>query len=91
MTTQLTFTTSTPVAAHDLLIDRATVAAILCTSERHVRRLVAIGSLPFVRVGGKVRFGLHDVEAYVASHTVLRRPPDEPPAGPDLDPSPAAA
>jgi excisionase family DNA binding protein len=89
MTTQLTHTTPTIVAAHDRLIDRATVAAFLYTSERHVRRLVASGGLPFVRVGGKVRFRLQDVEAYVASHTVLRHLPVATRADPD-QPSSAA-
>ena len=89
MTTQLTLTTPIIAAQHDRLTDRATVAAILYTSERHVRRLVATGSLPFVRVGGKVRFRVQDVEAYVASHTVLRHLPDANPADPA--PSPSAA
>ncbi len=38
------------------LLDRSTLARLLGTSERHVRRLVAERRIPFVRVGRFIRF-----------------------------------
>lgn len=38
------------------LLDRSTLAGLLGTSERHVRRLVAERRIPFVRVGRFIRF-----------------------------------
>ncbi len=38
------------------LLDRPTLAGLLGTSERHVRRLVAERRIPFIRVGRFIRF-----------------------------------
>jgi excisionase family DNA binding protein len=49
-----------------LLMDYDQVARKLAVSQRTVRRLVADGSLPGVRVGGRALVRLADLEAYVA-------------------------
>lgn len=53
----------------DSLQTEREVAERLHVSERTVGRLRERGALPFVRVGGQVRFQASDVEAYIASHT----------------------
>ena len=91
MDTQLSHThqlADPPRPSADPLTNRATVATMLCTSERHIRRLVATGGLPMVKVGGKVRFRLRDVEAYMTSHTVLRPVVGDSAALPDRHSSP---
>ena len=44
-----------------------TVAGRLAVSERHVRRLVAQGDLPMVKIGGASRITEADLQAFVAS------------------------
>ena len=47
------------------IIQRAEVAAMLATTDRHVRRLVETGRLRAVHVGGKQRFLLQDVADFI--------------------------
>ncbi len=51
-----------------LNIDRA--AAYLDTSVRHMRRLAAERRLPYVKVGGKVRFLPEDLDAFLQAGRV---------------------
>lgn len=51
------------------LLDLGQVARRLCTSERHIRRLVAERRIPFVRVGRFVRFDPFLVTAWLEEHT----------------------
>lgn len=62
---------STPASAQlpELLrIDE--VAKTLCTTERHLRRLVAERRIPFVKVGHFVRFDPADVLRWLTDHRV---------------------
>ncbi len=47
------------------IIQRTEVAAMLATTDRHVRRLVESGKLRAVRVGGKQRFLRQDVDDFI--------------------------
>jgi len=47
------------------LVDITGAAAHLSTSVRHVRRLVQDGALPFVKIGGKLRFDKADLQRYI--------------------------
>ena len=49
------------------LLTYADVAVRLNVSKRTVQRLKDAGSLPFVTVGGQVRFHPDDVDRYIAS------------------------
>jgi excisionase family DNA binding protein len=48
-----------------LAMNYETVARRLSVSERHVRRLVAQGDLPMVKIGGASRITTSDLGAYV--------------------------
>jgi excisionase family DNA binding protein len=48
-----------------LAMNYEVVARRLSVSERHVRRLVAQGDLPMVKLGGASRIAVADLEAYV--------------------------
>jgi excisionase family DNA binding protein len=50
------------------LIDAAGAAELLGTTERHVRELVYKRAIPFVKVGGALRFDLTDLDAWIASN-----------------------
>lgn len=50
------------------LLDMEEIAARLCTTQRHVRRLVAERRIPFVRVGRFVRFDAAQVAAWLEEH-----------------------
>lgn len=54
------------------LLDIAGVAEYLATSERHIRRLVAERRMPYVKVGGLVRFNVDAVDRWLESNE--RRP-----------------
>ena len=43
---------------------------MLGTSERHVRRLAEDGRLPFLKIGGKQRFVVGDLVAFINSSRV---------------------
>ena len=47
------------------IIQRTEVAAMLATTDRHVRRLVESGKLRAVHVGGKQRFLRQDVDDFI--------------------------
>ncbi len=47
------------------IIHRTEVAAMLATTDRHVRRLVETGRLRAVHVGGKQRFVRQDVDDFI--------------------------
>ena len=53
-----------------LLCDYAAAAARLSTTERHIRELRARREIPFVKIGGSVRFKVADLDAYVEARTV---------------------
>jgi excisionase family DNA binding protein len=50
------------------LVSVARAAQLLACSEWYVRQRIWEGSLPFVRLGNKVRIDLQDLEQYVAAH-----------------------
>jgi excisionase family DNA binding protein len=50
------------------LLDLAQVAERLCTTERHIRRLVAERRIPFVRVGRFIRFDPAQLAAWLEEH-----------------------
>lgn len=56
------------------LTDIEGAASYLCTSPRHVRRLVAERRLAFIKVGGRVRFDYGDLDAFLAAgrHEAVR-------------------
>jgi excisionase family DNA binding protein len=41
---------------------------MLCTTEPHIDRLVYERKIPFVKVGGKVRFKLRDLDRWIETH-----------------------
>lgn len=51
-------------SGHEPLLDLDTVAELLGTTERHMRRLVAERRIPYLKIGGKLRFDPADVRAY---------------------------
>lgn len=52
------------------LLDMAEAAHLLCTTQRHVRRLTDEGRLPKVKVGPLVRIKRSDVADYIAANRV---------------------
>jgi excisionase family DNA binding protein len=52
------------------LIDAETLSQVLGVSLRHVRRLVTERRIPFVKVGGLVRFDLIEVRSWIDQHRV---------------------
>ena len=56
------------------LLDREDVARWLCTSVRHVQRLVHEQRLPYVKVGHFVRFDAADVSKWIDEQKVDGRP-----------------
>jgi excisionase family DNA binding protein len=50
------------------LVDIDEAAKYLSTSIRHVRRLVQENDLPFVKIGGKLRFDKADLQRYIDEH-----------------------
>lgn len=68
-TPELPFDHPAPVAgAAQRLLDIDAVAAQLCTSVRHIRRLVQERRIPVVRVGRLVRFDPVDLDAWLDAH-----------------------
>jgi excisionase family DNA binding protein len=55
-------------AAHARLIQIKEAAAILGVSLVTVRRLVRDGSLPHIRINGRLYFRLNELYAYVEAH-----------------------
>jgi excisionase family DNA binding protein len=53
------------------LLDITEAAEFLCTSIRHMRRLVAEDKLSVVKIGGKLRFDRADLQKFIDDH---RRP-----------------
>jgi excisionase family DNA binding protein len=49
------------------LLDVDDVAELLNVSVRHVRRLVFERRIPFLKIGNRVRFELHEVEAWLST------------------------
>jgi excisionase family DNA binding protein len=56
------------------LLDKDDVARWLCTSVRHVQRLVQERRLPYVKVGHFVRFDAADVSQWIDEQKVDGRP-----------------
>ena len=52
-----------------ILLDREQTAVALCTSPRHVRRLIETERLPSVKLGGKIRVRAVDLEVFVSQLT----------------------
>jgi excisionase family DNA binding protein len=52
-------------------LDITEAAEFLCTSIRHMRRLVAEDKLSVVKIGGKLRFDRADLQKFIDDH---RRP-----------------
>ena len=59
------------------LLDYAAVATVLGVSERTVKRLVAAGDLPVVRVLGASRVRAEDVDGYIARLTAESTSPKD--------------
>ena len=57
------------------LLDVATVAAMMATSVRHVRRLVNDRRIPYVKVGRFVRFDPVELKRWLAAGRVGERQP----------------
>ena len=51
--------------AHSALLSAADVADALAVSIRTVRRMIAVGELPIVRIGRAVRIRRVDIEALI--------------------------
>ena len=62
--------TSSLVPKNLALADRREAAALLGTTERHIRRLTAERRLPYVKVGGKVRFRVSDLVDFIDRQVV---------------------
>lgn len=56
------------------LLDRQEAAQHLATTERHVRRLIATGRIPAVKVGGKVRIRVADLDAFLGGLPAVGTP-----------------
>ena len=56
----------------DSLLTLRTAAAALAVSKRTVRRLIAAGTLPHVRIGRVVRIRPEDLEAWIDQHITGR-------------------
>ena len=54
-----------PAPDYPALREVAQVAHRLNMSQEHVRRLLRAGTLPAIRLGGRWRVELRDVEAYI--------------------------
>ena len=50
------------------LVDIVTIATLLGTSERHIRRLVAERRIPYVKVGHLLRFDPVEVRAWLEAN-----------------------
>ena len=57
------------------LVDRDAAAELLGTSARHIRRLVQERRIPYYRIGGKVRFSVVELQAWVDSMAIAPRTP----------------
>ena len=58
------------------LLDIPTVARVLGTSVRHVRRLVLEKRIPYMKIGGLIRFDPSDIREWIDGQKVL--PTDRP-------------
>jgi excisionase family DNA binding protein len=67
-TPELPFDSVAPVVERRRLLDIDAVAEQLCTSVRHIRRLVQERRIPVVRVRRLVRFDPVDVDAWLDEH-----------------------
>ena len=54
----------------DPLLDIAAVADRLGTTERHVRRMTESRSLPYFKIGAKVRFEANDVDTWIQNQRI---------------------
>jgi len=54
------------------LLDITEAAEFLCTSIRHMRRLVAEDKLSVVKIGGKLRFDRADLQKFIDDHRRAR-------------------
>lgn len=52
------------------LLDVAGAAQMLATSERHIRKLIYERRIPYVKVGGKVRFRQQALDRWIEANTV---------------------
>jgi excisionase family DNA binding protein len=53
------------------LLDIPTVARVLGTSVRHVRRLVLEKRIPYMKIGGLIRFEPSDIREWIDGQKVL--------------------
>ena len=56
------------------LLSAAEAARFLGTTERHLRRLREVHGLAAVHLGGKVRFRVEDLEAFIERNQTGRAP-----------------
>lgn len=58
------------MTAPDRLLTIPDLCDMLSVSESTIRRLVNSGSVPFLKVGGGIRFRLADVDEYLDKQTI---------------------
>ncbi len=61
---------NTSPRARGALLDAKSAAEYLCTTERHIRRLVDEKRIPYQKVGGKLRFDTTRLEAWLEAQAV---------------------
>jgi excisionase family DNA binding protein len=57
------------------LVDIETAAELLCISVRHVRRFVAEDTIPYLKIGGSLRFDKEELRRWIEERR--HRPPEE--------------
>jgi excisionase family DNA binding protein len=57
------------------LVDIETAAKLLCVSVRHVRRFVAENTIPYLKIGGSLRFDKEELLKWIEQRR--HRPPEE--------------
>ena len=57
------------------LVDIETAAEVLCISVRHVRRFVAEDTIPYLKIGGSLRFDKEELRKWIEERR--HRPPEE--------------
>lgn len=73
-TPELPFRSNASATSRRRLLDIDTVAELLSTSVRHIRRLVHEHRIPVVRVGRLIRFDPVDLDAWLDEHRSSAEP-----------------
>lgn len=59
----------TPISRRRPLIDKAALSEFLDVTPRHVDRLVFERRIPFIKVGGRVRFNQDEIDRWIEGNT----------------------